>query len=166
MIVCFIRHATRNTFDSGDGSLNERGRQQAQELIGRVAPSGPLPRPTHLFCSPKKRAQETLQPLAHALKLPLTVESALDERATQEPVPDFTKRIRQWLSQLESAHGAQGVVYICSHLDVLETALIVIDSNLSELEIERGLSPAESRVFEVHDGFWNHMTAVFTRQQK
>ncbi len=162
MYVVFFRHATRDTLapnaiagaDQHDQHLNETGRRQALELVELVQPKGPLPKPTHLYCSPKKRARETMQPLATTYQTRLSAEPELDERGDRETHASLTKRVRKWIGNIQFSMAASDAIYVCSHYDWLAEALVIIPSNLSELEQNTSFSPAEFRVFEIRDGIW------------
>lgn len=173
MKVVLFRHATRSIQGLGDCPLSAEGLAQAENIPAFLTPQGPLPKPTHLFCSPKKRAQQTLQPLAENQALPLKIDPRLDERHQNESGADFETRIRSLIEDvaslshrslsgeaadapaLSSADSAEACVYLCSHLDWLETALVLLDSDLSDLEIASGWATAEFRIFRVQeDGLW------------
>lgn len=154
MQVCFFRHAARNPFDAGDGSLSDRGQEQAQALSSLISPRGPLPRPTHLLCSPKLRARQTFAPLGEDLGLNVTITEALDERGDKESMTQFIDRIDAWLEALAPKYGAEDVIFACSHLDVLEEVMGLIPTDLPDWETSRGFSPAEYRWFEISDGLY------------
>jgi hypothetical protein len=159
----FLRHATRSAHGLGDSQLNALGLRQAEELARSLKPQGPLPHPTHLMCSPKRRARETLAPLATLTQLPLIVDDRLDERHQNESARVFESRVRSLTGSVltlgdpgggGSGDGGGACVYLCSHLDWLEAAMILLDSDMSETEIAAPWTTAEFRVFRVEDGLW------------
>lgn len=154
MKLVLLRHATRSPYDGGDSSLSTKGRAQSEEFVAHVAPRGALPVPTRLVVSPKKRAKETLTPLSHSTHLPLEIESRLDERHQTETSREFMDRITSVFTDLEARANDGGCVYLCTHLDWLEGAMIVLNHDLSELEASLGWSTAEYKVFRLEDGIW------------
>jgi broad specificity phosphatase PhoE len=162
--ILLLRHAARSNQEYGDISLSSAGRSQAQELVSQLSPNGPngslLPRPTLLFCSPKKRTRETLTPIAHALQLTLTIDTLLDERQRGESAQVFAKRVGLFLNgiekyQAEPEIAKEPVIWVCSHLDWLENALAFLDANPSDALQAGSWSNCEYRVFQVTDGLWS-----------
>ncbi len=154
MQLCLFRHASRNPHDPGDGGLSERGLEQAQAIPAHVSPAGPLPRPTHVLSSPKRRARQTFAPLGERYGLTVKVTAELDERGDAEPMDEFVARVRGWLEGLEASFTRDDVVFACSHLDVLEEMMGLIATDLAEFEIARGFGPAEYRLFQVEGGYF------------
>ncbi len=158
MHLCLFRHASRNPFEPsgepGDGGLNARGLEQARALPTLISPAGPLPRPTHLLCSPKRRARQTLAPLADHLGLPVEIATVLDERGEKERLDGFLQRLRDWLGGLSERFGRDDVVFACSHLDVLEKVMALAPNDLPEVEADRGFAPGEYRLFQLDSGFF------------
>ena len=147
-----LRHGARSPHDFGDSSLNADGRAQAEALARAISPQGPLPAPTALASSPKRRAKETLAPLAAALQLRLTVDQRLDERHQNETMKEFEARIRALLDELASG-GRDTCVYLCSHLDWLELALALLPSDLRDTDVN--WTNCEYRVFRWQDDLWS-----------
>ena len=154
MKLVLLRHATRSPYDSGASSLSTKGRAQSEDLVAQIAPHGPLPVPTRLLVSPKRRAKETLTPLSQALHLPLETEIRLDERRQNETAPEFHSRIVSLFAELEADPKNGECVYLCTHLDWLETAMIEMNHDLSDLDASLGWSTAEFKVFRYEDGTW------------
>lgn len=81
MDLVFVRHGMTDWNEAGrlmgrsDVPLNERGRAQADAIAG-VLRSAPV---TQIWSSPQRRAQETAQSLARALRLQVQSEPALAE---------------------------------------------------------------------------------------
>lgn len=133
MKLVLLRHATRALNGLGDQSLNAIGKRQADDLLLRVSPNGPLPTPTRLVVSPKKRTQESLLPLAEAFHLQLEIDVRLDERRQVEAFTEFEARVAAVISELSEGapRGSlfankerEPAVYLCSHFDWLEAAIL------------------------------------------
>ena len=154
MHVVLLRHATRDLQSPDDGKLSELGFQQAEELIEKIAPQGALPEPSVLIASPKRRARETLHPVASHLALPLVVSHALDERKNDETGSEFIVRIKKWVESLRNDFASDEVIWACSHADWLESIMDVIPCDLEEWEKVMPFSPAQFRVFKIEDGIW------------
>lgn len=154
MKICLIRHGSRDIISGSDGSLNANGREQAASLVARLQPQGNLLKPTQLFASPKKRAKETLTPMSEKLQLPLQIVSVLDERSAEETSVQFRSRVRQFLDSLPQKYKPNDVLYLCTHADWLEEAMIVMPTDLHEEITERSFSVSELRAFEFEDGLW------------
>ncbi len=158
MKVIVLRHASRSVDGFGDSHLSETGRNQAENFVAAVAPRGGLPKPAHLFASPKRRAKETLEPLSHASQVPLTIDTRLDERHHGESVHDFEGRILALLEDLmerEPFIEKDQAIYLVSHLDWLESVMTLLPSDMSDLEIAGSWSNCEYRLFEVAEGIWS-----------
>ena len=149
MQVILLRHATRNTHELGDPPLNVVGLTQAQALVEKLKPNGPLPVPTVILSSPKKRARETLTPLSQSTGLAIVVDERIDERHQNESLKVFETRVQDLLASL--APREQKCILICSHLDWLESAFVNL-TNLMEkaVDVSFGWGTAEFRVFEHH----------------
>jgi broad specificity phosphatase PhoE len=153
MKLVIFRHASRSPFGAGD-SLSSVGLAQAEDLA-----QAKLPEPTHIFVSPKKRAQQTLAPLAQVTGLAPTIDRRLDERRQNESMPDFEARVRSFLAEMESLARNSSAdtslcAFACSHLDWLELAMILLPSDLSEREMSLSWATAEYKIFEFADGLW------------
>lgn len=152
MLAVFIRHATRDSHGLGDSSLNLTGRAQAEDLSEAIKTKRILPSPVGLYVSPKKRAQETLTPVSEHLGLKLNIDIRLDERKNSESPFDFEQRIFDFI--VEVTKTPHSVVWICSHLDWLEAAMLLLPSDLSDLEQSAPWQTASYRVFSIEDGLW------------
>jgi broad specificity phosphatase PhoE len=137
--IVFIRHAHRDTSDKNrDNGLTDKGRRQVDELVGLFR-SGKLPPAKTFWTSPKLRCQETLEPLAKASKTAAVIENLLDERHDDEAAIDFAKRLDRLV---EKAHksltqmGEDGVLYLCSHGDVIPYAMNLFTSH--EVDLSKG----------------------------
>lgn len=166
MKLVLLRHATRSALDfemgpAGESPLSTIGLAQAEDLLNHVHPKGPLPAPTRLFASPKLRARQTLTPLSRESGLSLDIEPRLDERSSDESARDFHARVVDLFEDLRTQaattndEASNETVYLCSHLDWLEAALTLWDTNLSEREASVPWSPLDYQVFRFRDGILN-----------
>lgn len=160
MKMLLIRHATRSLHGLGDVSLNPQGQRQA-EYLAELVSQGLLPTPSHLISSPKKRARETFASLSLSSQIPVTIDERLDERRQNESAQDFEARVRSFLEDLtpngSMAPKYKGCAMICSHLDWLELAMVLLPSTLSDTEMAATWSNAEYRLFRYNDGLWELM---------
>lgn len=132
MTVLLVRHAkagdrTRWTDDDRSRPLTDKGRAQAAGLVDAIGTV-----PAALYSSPYLRCIETLEPLATAHGLAVTVDDRLAEGVDLEPVLDLLNEI------------PDGSV-LCSHGDVIP---MVVDAL-----IRRGMV-LESAVPGVKKGSW------------
>ena len=156
MHVILLRHASRNTHDLGDPPLNVTGLAQAQALVESLNTNARIPRPTQIISSPKKRARETLAPIAKSLEISVVIDDRLDERHQNESQKVFEARVHDLLASLDSRETS--CILICSHFDWLETAFVsltnLIDYGSESSGISFDWATAEYKVFEFHDGKW------------
>jgi phosphohistidine phosphatase SixA len=177
--VILMRHGSRDTYSPGDSPLNTTGLAQA-EVLAKLVRSGLFPTPSRLIVSPKKRAKQTLSPLAAFLGFDPTVDPRLDERNSDEALQDFESRVRSFLDDvarapnsrhpeppvaklaatapatLAPAMASASLTIACSHLDWLESAMVLAPSDMSESELTEPWSPGAYRIFEIVDGVWKH----------
>jgi broad specificity phosphatase PhoE len=162
MQVILLRHATRNTHELGDPPLNVTGQAQAQELVESLNTKARVPRPTLILSSPKKRARETLAPIAKSLGISVVIDDRLDERHQNESQKIFEARIYDFLASLTSRE--KSCILICSHFDWLETASLsltnLIENGAENSAMSFGWATAEFKVFEFHDGKWAFGTTM------
>jgi broad specificity phosphatase PhoE len=160
MDAIFFRHASRESplreaSLLADGGLSARGRQEADILASHIANlMGPLPVAAQIICSPKRRARETVEPLAAALGLTPRATPGLDERGDLEPARHFEARVQAIVGELHSSRSASETTLICSHLDWLEKAMLFLPSDMSEVESSLPYACAEPRLFRWRDGLW------------
>jgi broad specificity phosphatase PhoE len=107
-----------------------------------------------LMASPKRRARETLHPVAASLSIPLVVSNSLDERRQDETGMMFSARIRAWVESLNKDLAPDEVIWACSHADWLESIMDIIPSDLDEWEKLLPFSPGQYRIFNIIDGVW------------
>lgn len=159
MKVVLIRHAVRPVHTFGDTSLSAEGHAQAEALVEAVTTHGRLPRPTRLLASPKKRAQETLSPLARHFQglASYRVDERLDERRQGESAKEFERRVLGLLRELEEtqrSNPGSHCLYLCSHMDWLELASILIPTSKATMELNPVWRNCETRVFTISEGLW------------
>lgn len=154
MLVLLFRHAERLSSMREDPPLSPRGMEQAQSLSELVLQKK-FPLPTRILSTPKIRGIQTLEKLAERQKIPLQIHRDLDEKASSEHSEIFSKRVKK---MLESLSNLGGTVYVVTHLDWLEEAMIHIpsDTNLNTPPYQ-GWSPGQGIEFEVVDGLWTHV---------
>lgn len=120
-----VRHAEKASDPGGNPGLNARGLEQAEQLA-KALRHGPCPRPTMIFASPKRRAQETLRPLSQTTSIAMSIEDGLDERNSDESFLQFRERLKRFLEDMETRTGASDEVVMCSHLDWVEELRTVL----------------------------------------
>lgn len=148
MQAILFRHATKERSFDANPSLSAQGQAEAEELLLLVK-NGALAKPTHIFCSPKKRTSETMLPLSRAMQVPIQVTEELDERRNHERVDDFLERIEAFLMPLQNAYASHDVIYICSHMDWLEEAMNIIPCAEGDADLDIPFQAAEYRAFEI-----------------
>lgn len=158
MKLIMLRHAARSPHDVGDSGLNAYGRAQAFQLPQSLNPQGPLPPPSLMISSPKKRTRETLLPLAARLGLTLSIDKGLDERRQNETAREFQERVHSVLEGLTRNLSVtpalrETCILMCSHLDWLEAAIAVLPSDLADAE-HLNWSNCEFRIFKWQGGIW------------
>jgi broad specificity phosphatase PhoE len=182
------RHAAHDWLGRGfagrqpDVHLNAQGRQQAQELVQRLA-SLPL---DAIYCSPQPRTHETAQPLAQARGMAIQTEAAFDEvdlgdwqgrtfaevrdqpewkhwcerRGSAqppggEPFAGVAQRGVEGLQRLTHAHPDQHVLVV-SHGDPLK-AMIASHLGLSLDKLEQfDIAPASISILALGEG-WSRL---------
>lgn len=130
MKLLIFRHAEREKLGTTNPPLTRKGRAQADSLASLIA-THQIAMPTRLISSPLLRAQMTFTPAAEKLQLPLKIEQELNERQAAENASTFNLRVKSYLDKLARL---QGTVFICTHLDWLEQALLQLhcDTDLSQ----------------------------------
>ena len=180
------RHAAHDWLGRGfagrrpDVELNAKGREQAQELVGRLH-EVPL---AAIYCSPQPRTQQTAQPLAATRRLPIRIEAGFDEidfgdwtgrtfdevrqqdqawthwverRASAqapggERFADVPGRALSALRRLVAVHADEHVLVV-SHGDVLK-AVVATCLGMSLDDLERfDIAPASLSVLAMGDGW-------------
>lgn len=151
MQVLIFRHAERMHAHSDDPPLSQRGLMQANALPNLIE-QNQFPAPSKIICSPKVRAIQTMEPLSEKLKIPLQIQTDLNERQSSEHADVFSKRIKRFIDYIEKQSG---IIFLVSHLDWIEEALIHIpsDTNLNTAKYQTW-PPGQSIEFEIVDSLW------------
>lgn len=184
-----LRHAQHDWVGRGiagrqpDVSLNEQGRQQAQELVQRLA-NVPI---DVIVCSPQPRTHQTAQPIAAARGLPIETHPGIDEvdmgdwvgmsftdldalgepwrhwverRGSAHPpggeaFADVPRRAMAALRDLHQAHPNETVLVV-SHGDVIKSIVAtVMKMSLDDLETF-DIQPASATKIAMH-GHWTRV---------
>lgn len=150
MLVYFFRHCERAS--GGDNPpLTPAGVLQAKKLA-ELTETEKLPKPHLLWTSPKRRAVDSLVPLATHLGLKVEALAELDERKPSESAPAFQQRVRGTLERIERL-GRD--LFLCSHLDWLEAAMSEI-ADEGRLHVTSFHWSAGGYIgFSVEDGHWH-----------
>jgi phosphohistidine phosphatase SixA len=163
MKLVLLRHASRSQQGPGDHGLSDAGHAQAEALIRHVSPSGSLPAPTRILSSPKLRARSTVEPLCTAFHKTLEIDKRIDEQSHSESLTEFENRVRLLIDELTENAGrgslfrsetAEECLYIVSHLDWLEAALLALPTDLSDRDAMATWVTLEYRAFRFHDGIF------------
>lgn len=119
--------------------LSPHGEAQARSLPLLVQ-SGKLPSPTEIWVSPRIRTQQTMRELSLALQVPLQIRDELQERTEGESMQELKARTQQLSRELLTQEQSNKVVYLCSHYDWLEVALLgfQLESHLLEISWSPG----------------------------
>jgi broad specificity phosphatase PhoE len=154
MQILLFRHGEREDQRLENPGLSGRGRAQ-DEKIPDQARAGRLPAPHRIWVSPKQRAIETLTPLAQAFQINLQVMPELNERQSEESTAQFGQRVKRFFNQFDAHCTQSGVLYLCSHLDWIEEAMIASPSQEDLLSpLYQSWATAQFLEFDVHDGLW------------
>lgn len=147
MKVILLRHGSRN-FTLGDVPLNDQGLAEAKALTKHPN----LLDIATIICSPKKRAQMTVEPLAHHLQKPILVQESLDQMRSGESDLDFVSRVDGFLEKISQGHWP-GPILLCSHSDWLSQAMAIIPSDALDLK-HTLFHCAHFQILEIVDGLW------------
>lgn len=109
-----FRHADKKNELSTDPELNPTGHVKAKMLSQWVS-QGTLSKPSTLWSSPKKRAIQTLLPLAKSLQMSLQESKLLLESQAGESELHLQTRIETFLEKI--ALQKEKLHFVCSHYD-------------------------------------------------
>lgn len=87
--IIFIRHAEKMAVDDRDPDLSAEGRERVAELTRQMAYADVIQGVDAIYSTPFKRTQQTVQPLADELDLPINIYDASD---TEEVLETILKR--------------------------------------------------------------------------
>lgn len=153
MLVYIFRHAHKNSSPWDNPPLSSLGLEQATRLVEEVGSDKILHKPTLLFCSPKLRTVQSFQPLSQTLSLELRVHEGLNERHSHESAAVFKQRVNGFLHEMNRVEWRTESVFLCTHLDWIEEALIQIPSSDDLLRLNHW-SPIGYAGFRIDDGLW------------
>ncbi len=92
--VIFVRHAERATFPVEDPGLSEAGKLRAAELARQLVDADVVAGVDAIYSTSFRRTEETAQPVASALSLPITTYDASNtETIMDEIVRDYKGKI-------------------------------------------------------------------------
>lgn len=90
--IIFVRHAEKAAVPGDDPPLSPAGRRRVAELTRQLKDADVIQGIDAIYSTPFRRTQETAQPLAEALDLPITTyEPAEDNEAVLEDILDKHK---------------------------------------------------------------------------
>lgn len=148
--LVLIRHAERAlTFQSATDGLSERGREQSRWLAEQVGEN--LVRPTRLVASPRIRTHQTMAPIAEKTNLLIEIEDLVNERESNETRQVFEDRVRSFLTGTPTNQ----ITFVCTHSDWLDSAMLQMQSDVSDETLFHPWAVAEARVFILGEhGMW------------
>lgn len=154
MKFVLFRHAHKGIVPFEDPELSLQGYEQAALILDLIKKEN-LPKPTHLYASPKRRTAQTFYPTSKEFNLKIEVQPDLDQQNPQEANLDFRKRVQHFLKQIENAQLPDSVIFACTHYDWIEEsmALISCDKDLNSFEFSHW-SPTQHIVFELEKNHW------------
>lgn len=84
--IIFVRHAEQTSFDAEDPGLSAEGRLRAAELTRQLVDADVVAGIDAIYATPFRRSQETVQPLAKALDLPVNTYDINDTEPVLERI--------------------------------------------------------------------------------
>lgn len=151
MRVIIFRHAERHSYGNPEPLLNAHGIKQSQDLLRQVLEQQ-LPEPNQLWVSRKIRTHQTFQKLADHFQMPFQVLPELDPMSRSESSDEFSLRVQKVLNKIEKSNGT---IYLCSHLDWVDTSLDLISSDTAlENHFNHHWPAGDHIYFEIDDGLW------------
>lgn len=150
MYLILVRHAEKDPGGGPDPGLSLRGLTQAVSLADALAGADEWPNPDRICASPKRRARQTVEPLAAKTNRRIEIVDDLDERRSNETNAGFRQRLRRAVSDLES--GLAKCVVFCSHLDWIEEFRSLADCETDLVDSPYDLwAPAQYLVLRLDD---------------
>jgi broad specificity phosphatase PhoE len=89
--IIFVRHAEQTSHDETDPTLSTAGKRRAAELRRQLVDADVIAGVDAVYATPYKRSQETAQPIADALDLPINAYDAADTESVLEAILDNHK---------------------------------------------------------------------------
>jgi len=84
--IIFVRHAEKALEPADDPGLSEAGRHRAAELARQLVDADVVAGIDSIYATPYRRTQETAQPIADALDLPINTYDASDTEEVLETI--------------------------------------------------------------------------------
>jgi len=84
--IIFVRHAEQGTIPESDPGLNEAGKRRVTELTRQLVDADVVAGVDAIYSSVYRRSQETAQPVADALSLPINTYDAADTETVLETI--------------------------------------------------------------------------------
>lgn len=84
--IIFVRHAEKDLSVADDPPLSEAGRERVDELTRQLVDADVVAGVDAIYATPFRRTQQTAQPLADALDLPINTYDASDTEAVLETI--------------------------------------------------------------------------------
>lgn len=84
--IIFVRHAEKATVPADDPALNEAGQRRVAELTRQLRDADVVAGIDAVYSTPFRRTQETAQPIADALDLPINTYDPADTEAVLETI--------------------------------------------------------------------------------
>lgn len=120
--LVFIRHGHRDTSQRDmDNGLDTKGQGQARSIKAFFHTRFADGKDVWLVSSPKRRCQETLEPLAKSLNCEVDSHPGLDEQKKGESDADFESRVGKFLEEWMATSAP--LTLVCSHGDWLPIAI-------------------------------------------
>lgn len=150
MKLILLRHGDRSPGFS-DVPLSGRGLEQAQNLAGNKD----LITASKIYCSPKRRALQTVEPLVKNTAIPMETTNEVDQMRQIESPSDFTRRISLFLDALPRQQ--KETILVCSHSDWLQQAVLLLAGDDQMFAPHSFFSCAEFKIFQFENGQWNFL---------
>lgn len=150
MKLILLRHGDRSPGFS-DVPLSAKGLEQAQAL----ADNSPLLGANKIYCSPKRRALQTIEPLVKTSGISMEITNEVDQMRQIEAPSDFTRRISRFLDSLPRTE--EQTVIVCSHSDWLQQAVLLLANEDQVFAPYSFFGCAEFKIFQYESGQWNFL---------
>lgn len=151
MQLYLIRHAEKLPSLHNDPELSPHGLLQAAHIWDYLK-ERQLPMPTQIMCSPRVRTQQTLQPLAQGLRLPVQINEALEEKSSLETALEFETRVEKVLSHLKENQ----IHCLCTHYDwVIVASQLLLSQKFVHVGVCHHWQPCQIVLFDVKESAGN-----------
>jgi broad specificity phosphatase PhoE len=84
--IIFVRHAEQSSFDAPDPGLSQAGRARVAELTRQLVEADVIAGIDAVYTTSSKRSQETAQPLAERLDLPINIYDINDTQSVLDRI--------------------------------------------------------------------------------